>query len=674
MAKLILANPGLYKVEAPIQPRGSRSFVSALSFDKKVGWTKEKAVEWSKDHYYHVGQVSTGDGSILVQVKKPTPSKKWVLISSRDGIKAQVSILPPKGETSSQKKVGSVDSSVDAKITGDVISDVRKWHDEGRSPKEINLLLNIYHKGLKLHPSTIFKIRKGTYSAISERPIESEVKMSKGRRGVYENPLIAEILENPAMPIARSQWFAQTIRQGILAGRTKEQIAREMDQALKAVIPPNEYQLRARQLTFKGSKFPRKGKFADWWVTPKSVSTTARRLASAEPGLPVWNLIDVGKLKGRARALSADPEIAGNKQKLHAEMSAIMRGEAGLTKTGLGRSMAEKMATARGRLSEGLGRLKAATSPGEIAPPLTAIRHKAMTKYAKGAARFSELYSPTTGRLKTTRKARKGKKGKKGVGQGVGTALAVASRSRGVSASQINAAIDSAMIDTIDNLVDTGELATIDEILENPGFAGIIPGGFGKLTSQLLGTLIGAWGVKGLDLGLGLLLNPLMAKMNPGISGFIKNLVSSGATYALLPLVGGQIKLPVDAVDSAQTIAIYKFLNGISIAGFKIAPDVGLRPKALAAPKVGEIGADEYEVIADNIEAVVDEDTGEPIELTEEEVGQLLYQPKWSGEGELIVAQDDDEEETGAQYEETGQEDDAEPVFATAQDDNEEEA
>jgi len=49
------------------------------------------------------------------------------------------------------------------KITEQIKASIREWYSEGKTPKEINMGLEIKHD-IRIHPSTIWKITHHEYS------------------------------------------------------------------------------------------------------------------------------------------------------------------------------------------------------------------------------------------------------------------------------------------------------------------------------------------------------------------------------------------------------------------------------------------------------------------------------------------------------------------------------
>ena len=283
-----VVNPATVTIDTPITS-SENYYISAFLFDKNK-WTTKSAIDWTKGKLMVRNPSATTEGKFIkVSVVKRKPKKvKKTLLNEKNGVFAELGI---------DSEVNMEENPRRRKITAKVVKFIlaRKKF----TPKQINALLK-EHFGIHLHPGTIYKIQRGTYRTDEE--VNSKVDKKLQEVTMYENPLIAEIKANPAIPLYKTRWYQDRVRKMVAQGKTAYQIAQTINRTLEKI--PKHIWVRSLK-----ARVGRKGTIARAkpLLTPKevmrSVIGTKSRPGFMAGEVEPWQLLDPRMLRGRAKKL-----------------------------------------------------------------------------------------------------------------------------------------------------------------------------------------------------------------------------------------------------------------------------------------------------------------------------------------------------------------------------------
>jgi hypothetical protein len=609
-----------FVVEAPVAGKTNK-FLKYLIFKKspKFGWTKEKVKEFITSKIRKRKPViSETDNEIVACISDLKAVKKHrVPFHEEMGISAIVGEAEEVLTDEEVMDVSEISEDVGAgrkpKITRAVTEKVQSLYKQGKTPKEINVVLET-NFGIKLHPSTINKIVRGTYIRQS---IDEEVTMT-------ENPLITEILENPsiieqalenkAVPLTMTNWFQTRLKELAARELTAKQIADEMNKELLQYIPDEFWKRMSKVIVGKKGSLgkARVGKV----ITPAMVRRVAHKVVP-EP----WKMIDIERWK----------RFAGAKGKgILAELGRIAQ-------TGDKRALYEALKTRIAKIKP-LRKYKAFQSPE--AQQLLATWSPGST----GAARESRRAQ----RLKALAKARATKAAK--VAAKGGPKKPRKKKGTAVSAEDVLDVIGSLVsVEDVASSLSPLELESLtDEMMEvmvNPMFRGkSLKNAFAKLGYQLPGVFAGAWALKLTNIA----------------TDFVTGLIPAGPVKSALQAVipSGVVWLLAEAIlpeqfaitaNSVQTLALYNAANRIlKFGNFELVPSLVKPATTPVKEEVKEkVSEEEEESEVEEVE-ISDElyEAWRRGELTDEEVAQMIYTGKYSPSGVEPTAESTEQEET----------------------------
>ena len=614
-----------FVVEAPVAGKTNK-FLKYLIFKKspKFGWTKEKVKEFITSKIRKRKPViSETDNEIVACISDLKAIKKHrVPFHEQMGISAIVGEAEEVLTDEEVMDVSEISEDVGAgrkpKITRAVTEKVQSLYKQGKTPKEINVVLET-NFGIKLHPSTINKIVRGTYIRQS---IDEEVTMT-------ENPLITEILENPsiieqalenkAVPLTMTNWFQTRLKELAARELTAKQIADEMNKELLQYIPDEFWKRMSKVIVGKKGSLgkARVGKV----ITPAMVRRVAHKVVP-EP----WKMIDIERWKRFAGAkgkgiLAELGRIAqtGDKKALYEALrSRIME----IKKTTL---------TPRGKVKEEFKpfrkaetrSLLATWSPGSTGAARESRRAQRLAALAKARA------------AKAAKVAAKGgpKKPRKKKGTAVSAEDVLDMIGELVSVEDIASTLNPLELESL-----TDEMM---EVMVNPMFRGkSLKNAFAKLGYQLPGVFAGAWALKLTNIA----------------TDFVTGLIPAGPVKSALQAVipSGVVWLLAEAIlpeqfaitaNSIQTLALYNAANRIlKFGNFELVPSL---VKPATTPVKEEVSEEEEESEVEEVE-ISDElyEAWRSGELTDEEVAQMIYTGKYSPSGVEPTEESTEQEET----------------------------
>ncbi len=645
--KAIMVNPAEeFEVSAPSGIGNVDKFIKRFIF-KKPKWDVKKAKEWVLTKMKSIKpKIQETEDEIAITVNQ-NPCAKLKRIPFHIGEEIYCEI----GEK-------QVLENPKYKITPEVRRLVRHWAKEGKTPKQINTLLE-ERRLPTIHPATISKIVKGVYPQAKEevREVEKEVMM--------KNPLITEILENPqvieealqnrVVPLVSTPWFQERAKALLSKGLTFTKAAEEMNKELISNIPADLFrQILGRVRVGKKGTVTRSRR--TMVVTPKMIKYFIWRYKI--PLRDKWKHLDTDRLKGWAKKLWEEGKDAkgvpglvkavieewekDKRKKFKAEdkkalYEVLQRTMYKLRKERKGGAFTSKEAK----------RLIREFSPSVIGERRVARRAELLERLEKAReAKRAKAETTTTETTKTTKKKKKKKKG-------VSSEVAVIE-------DEVMEPIDTEM--TVDDFVDSidefdiAEMpAEIVDALANPLFrfkAMSMKDFVNKILYQSAGVIGGSWA-----LNLTEKVSNLIFKLIP--EGTVKNVLNavipSGVVYGLAETLPGQYGL---TAESVQTLALYRAYNQLlRIGSFQLVPDITPSVAIPAPPKKEGV----KEEIAEDVE-YTDEETGDVIEAeisdelyeawrrgeyTDEEIAQMVFQAYEApqSEGATLTEQEEIEQE-----------------------------
>lgn len=608
--KGVIVNPIEEVIEAPIDFEKNAK-ITGFRFEKNK-WNPEDAVKWAKGkiNLTDKHKLEKSNQFIDVLMSGNSSSDKVVAVNKDRGIYAFL-------------KLTKIEDNVDElwenplKITREVLNLIFK-HKE-KSPKEINTLLKDKFN-ITLHPATIWKIKIGKYPISKDAGVDCMADRKKEvRMKTVSNPLIAELLANPTVPIVRTQWFKDLATTMYRRGATADEIAKIANETLERVSP--EYVKLARIKVGKGWTRPRR-------IIPLTPGKVLRAMAG------VYNK-KTGTWVTRPILDISPEEMPGVKDKLIS--SKMLRGLAAKVYAETG-SKEKALKALRAKLEEGRKARKHKSFESPEAQKL--LREFLPTGYKArqvptltAEQKFERAKKLLQKRLdagvklspKTIKKygLRRAKKRVDELVNAVAREIATPTDFTDYLDEYDISMLPISDFDDIEQMVDA-----LNPLIRMPNILGAL----NKFFQQSIGVIPGAWILNIADRIIGAVTGFIP---NPLLKGIIHESVADIGVYALAEaLIPYRYEIIKQGI---QNVAVMKFWNNIAIGKFKLVPDIfnTRRIQFGVAEQVSEYDALSSPVEQPAIEQPAEEEIigyaeiddigqdAEEIYLTEEEVAQL---------------------------------------------------